>query len=94
MQQIHLSAGQKVVIDGGTYLGLIGGGQWLTLGPEGIFSSVPILQGGSPPVSLAAEPLMPGVLPLLKVSLDAAQQRHALISTRTSRCLICEAAQA
>lgn len=94
MQQIHISAGQQAVINGGTYMGLIGGGQWLILSPQGIFSSVPILQGGSPPVCLSAEPLMPGVLPLLKVSLDAAQQRHALISTRTSRCLICEAAQA
>lgn len=94
MQQIHLSAGQRVVINGGTHLGLMAGGQWLTLGPEGIFSSVPILQGGTAPVSLPAEPLMPGALPLLKVAFHAPQQRHALISTRASRCLICEAAQA
>ena len=94
LQQIHLSAGQQVVINGGTRLALMGGGQWLTLGPEGIFSSVPILQGGSPPMSMPAEPLMPGALPLLKVTFDAARQRHALISTRASRCLICEAAQA
>jgi type VI secretion system secreted protein VgrG len=70
------------------------GGQWLTLGPEGIFSSVPILQGGTAPVSMPAEPLMPGALPLLKVAFHAAQQRHALISTRASRCLICEATPA
>ena len=93
-QQLHFSAVQQVAISGGTYLALMGGGQWLTLGPEGIFSSVPILVGGAPPVSLPAEPLMPGALPLLKVTFDAAQQRHALISTRASRCLICEAAQA
>ncbi|MGH8329016.1 MAG: type VI secretion system tip protein VgrG [Pseudomonas fluorescens] len=93
-QQIHLSAGQQIVINGGARLALMGGGQWLTLGPEGIFSSVPILQGGSPPVSMLAEPLMPGALPLLKVTFDAVQQRRALISTRASRCLICEAAQA
>jgi type VI secretion system secreted protein VgrG len=93
-QQLHFSAVQQVAISGGTYLALMGGGQWLTLGPEGIFSSVPILVGGAPPVSLLAEPLMPGALPLLKVTFDAAQQRHALISTRASRCLICEAAQA
>lgn len=94
MQQLHFSAVQQVVINGGTHLAIMGGGQWLVLGPEGIFSSVPILVGGAPPVSLPAEPLMPGALPLLKVTFDAAQQRHALISTRTSRCLICEAAQA
>lgn len=94
MQQIHLNARQQIVINGGTYLGLVGGGQWLVMMPEGIFSSVPILQGGTPPVCLTAQPLMPGTLPLLKVTLDAAQQRHALISTRASRCLICEAAHA
>ncbi|MGW8466398.1 type VI secretion system Vgr family protein [Pseudomonas sp. CLCA07] len=93
-QQIHLSAGQQVVIDAGAHLTIKAGGQWLTLGPEGIFSSVPILEGGAPAVGMAAEPLMPGALPLLKVTFDTAQQRQALISTRASRCLICEAAQA
>ncbi|MCU1761193.1 type VI secretion system tip protein VgrG [Pseudomonas sp. 14P_8.1_Bac3] len=90
-QQLHFSALQTITLEGGTYLGLAGGGQWLVMGPEGIFSSVPILQGGSPPVNLRAEPVMPGDRPLLKVDFDAAQQRRALLSTRTSRCLICEA---
>lgn len=94
MQQIHLSAGHQVVISGGMHLALMAGGQWLTLGPEGIFSSVPIQQGGAPVVVLPAEPLMPGASPLPKVTFDTAQQRHALISTRASRCLICEADQA
>ena len=93
-QQIHLSAGQQVVIDGGARLSVQAGGHWLTLGPEGIFNSVPILEGGAPAVGLLAEPLMPGALPLLKVTFDAVQQRHALISTRASRCLMCEAAKA
>ena len=93
-QQIHLGAGQQIVIDGGTHLTIKAGGQWLTLGPEGIFSSVPILEGGAPAVGMPAVPLMPGALPLLKVTFDTVQQRHALISTRSSRCLICEAAQA
>ncbi|KAA0979147.1 type VI secretion system tip protein VgrG [Pseudomonas sp. ANT_J28] len=93
-RHIHLSAGQQVVIDGGALLTVQAGGHWLTLGPEGIFSSVPILVGGAPAVGISAEPLMPGALPLLKVTFDAVQQRHALISTRASRCLICEAAQA
>ncbi|WP_213938193.1 type VI secretion system tip protein VgrG [Pseudomonas sp. dw_612] len=93
-QQIHLSAGQQVVIDGGAHLTVKAGGQWLTLGPDGIFSSVPIVQGGVPADGLPAEPLMPGALPLLKVTFDAVKQRRALVSTRSSRCLICEAAQA
>ena len=93
-QQIHLGAGQQVVIDGGTHVTIKAGGQWLTLGPEGIYSSVAIVQGGAPALGMAAEPLVPGVLPLLKVAFDPVQQRHALVSTRASRCLICEAARA
>lgn len=93
-QQIHLSAGQQVVIDGGAHLTVKAGGHWLTLGPDGIFSSVAIVEGGAPATTMPAEPLMPGALPLLKVTFDPAQQRHALVATRSSRCLICEAAQA
>jgi type VI secretion system secreted protein VgrG len=93
-QEIHLGAGQQVVIDGGTHVTIKAGGHWLTLGPEGICSSVPIIQGGAPALGMAAEPLVPGALPLLKVAFDSIQQRHALMSTRASRCLICEAAPA
>jgi type VI secretion system secreted protein VgrG len=93
-QQVHLGAGQQAVIDSGTHLTVKAGGHWLTLGPDGICSSVPIVQGGAPAVGLAAEPLLPGALPLLKVKSDPVQQRHALVSTRSSRCLICEAARA
>ncbi|WP_448646507.1 type VI secretion system Vgr family protein [Pseudomonas mohnii] len=93
-QHVHLGAGQQVVIDGGAHVTIKAGGHWLTLGPEGIFSSVAIVEGGAPAVGLLAEPLVPGALPLLKVAFDAVQQRHALVSTRASRCLICEAAQA
>ncbi|MNN82687.1 hypothetical protein D3C81_1996470 [compost metagenome] len=93
-QHVHLGAGQQVVIDGGAHVTIKAGGHWLTLGPEGIFSSVAIVEGGAPAVALLAEPLVPGALPLLKVAFDAIQQRHALLSTRASRCLICEAAQA
>jgi type VI secretion system secreted protein VgrG len=93
-QQIHLGAGQQVVIDGGTHVTIKAGGHWLTLGPEGICSSVAIVQGGAPALGMAAEPLVPGALPLLKVAFDPVQQRHALVSTRASRCLICEAARA
>lgn len=93
-QHVHLGAGQQVVIDGGAHVTIKAGGHWLTLGPEGIFSSVAIVEGGAPAVGLLAEPLVPGALPLLKVAFDAVQQRHALLSTRASRCLICEAAQA
>ncbi|RON88530.1 type VI secretion system Vgr family protein [Pseudomonas fluorescens] len=93
-QQIRLGAGQQVVIDGGTHVTITAGGHWLTLGPEGICSSVPIVQGGAPALGMAAEPLVPGALPLLKVAFDPVQQRHAFVSARGSRCLACEAAHA
>ncbi|MEB0048566.1 MULTISPECIES: type VI secretion system tip protein VgrG [unclassified Pseudomonas] len=93
-QQIHLSSGQQIVIDAGAQLTIKAGGHWLTMGPDGVFSSVPIVQGGVPAMSLPAEPLIPGAVPLVRVIFDAAQQRHALMSTRRSRCLICEAAKA
>ncbi|MBV6821659.1 type VI secretion system tip protein VgrG [Pseudomonas sp. PD9R] len=93
-QQIHLSAEQQALIASGAHLTVKAGGHWLTLGPDGISSSVPILQGGAPASVMSAEPLMPGALPLLKLTFDPVQQRQALISNRTSRCLICEAARA
>lgn len=93
-QYLHLNAGQHVVIDGGLHLTMKAGGQWLTLGPDGIFSNLPIAQGGVPADGLPAEPLMPGAVPLLKLTFDVTQQRQALVSTRRSRCLICEAALA
>lgn len=93
-QQLHFGAGEQVVLNSGMQITLAAGGHWLTVGAAGIFSSTPIVQGGVPAVSLPAEPLLPGAAPLLKATFDAVQQRHALLTTRTSRCLICEAAQA
>ncbi|WP_025113324.1 type VI secretion system tip protein VgrG [Pseudomonas sp. H1h] len=93
-EQIHLGAGQQVVIDGGTHVTIKAGGHWLTLGPEGLCSSVPIVQGGAPAVGQPAEPLVAGALPLLKLTVDPLQQRINLLSNSTSRCLICEASPA
>jgi type VI secretion system secreted protein VgrG len=36
-----------VVIDGGTHATIQAGGHWINIGPEGIFSSVPIEVGGA-----------------------------------------------
>ena len=47
-QQFHVSAGQQVVIDGGASATIQAGGQWINIGPGGIFSSVPIEVGGAP----------------------------------------------
>lgn len=46
--QLHLGAGQQVVIDGGASATIQAGGHWMNIGPAGIFSSVPIQLGGAP----------------------------------------------
>lgn len=59
--QFHVSAGQQVVIDGGANATIQAGGQWINIGPGGIFSSVPIVVGGAPMAALSAAPVVPGL---------------------------------
>ncbi|MGP6417381.1 type VI secretion system Vgr family protein [Pseudomonas putida] len=59
--QIHVSAGQQVVIDGGASATIQAGGQWINIGPGGIFSSVPIVVGGAPMAAMSAAPVVPGL---------------------------------
>jgi type VI secretion system secreted protein VgrG len=62
-QQVHIQAGAQVVIEAGASLTLKAGGQHLLVTSAGIFSSCPILPGGSPApgvgMSLGA-PQLPG----------------------------------
>jgi len=59
--QIHISAGQQVVIDGGASATIQAGWQWINIGPGGIFSSVPIVVGGAPMAAMSAAPVVPGL---------------------------------
>ncbi|BCX65810.1 type VI secretion system tip protein VgrG [Pseudomonas izuensis] len=45
--QIRINAGSQIVIDGGAHATIQAGGHWINIGPEGIFSSVPIEVGGA-----------------------------------------------
>ena len=45
--QFRVNAGSQVVIDGGAHATIQAGGNWINIGPEGIFSSVPIEVGGA-----------------------------------------------
>ncbi|MEB0047702.1 MULTISPECIES: type VI secretion system tip protein VgrG [unclassified Pseudomonas] len=65
-QQIHIAAGQNMVIDGGASATLQAGGAWITLTSAGIFSSVPMQIGGQPLPLMAAAP----------VSLDGSKPPH------------------
>lgn len=53
-QQFHVSAGVQVVIDGGGSATIQAGGNWINIGPGGIFSSVPIKSGGAPVKAMTA----------------------------------------
>jgi type VI secretion system secreted protein VgrG len=61
-EQLHVSAGSQVVIDGGDSLTIQAGGHWITINASGIFSSVlsvvdgatkPVLEGSSAPMQQA-----------------------------------------
>jgi type VI secretion system secreted protein VgrG len=43
-----LNASQHVLIDGGVSATIQAGGHWINIGPDGIFSSVPVEVGGAP----------------------------------------------
>ncbi|MEB0182910.1 hypothetical protein QN366_23005, partial [Pseudomonas sp. CCC3.2] len=69
-QEVHIS-GENIVIDGGITLTLSINGQHLVLNPAGIFSSSPIICGGTPVPGTPAVPLSPdNSVPLSTDELD------------------------
>ncbi len=87
--QIHISAGQQVVIDGGASATIQAGGQWINIGPGGIFSSVPIVVGGAPMAALSAAPVVPG-LPEKLAAASAAMLTAAQIMSLKGDAPFCE----
>ncbi|MFJ4495892.1 type VI secretion system Vgr family protein [Pseudomonas atacamensis] len=87
--QIHISAGQQVVIDGGASATIQAGGQWINIGPGGIFSSVPIVVGGAPMAATSAAPVVPG-LPEKLVAAPAAILTAAQIMSLKGDAPFCE----
>jgi type VI secretion system VgrG family protein len=87
--QIHLSAGQQVVIDGGASATIQAGGQWINIGPGGIFSSVPIQVGGAPMAAMSAAPSVPG-LPTKLAAAPAAMLTAAQIMSFKGDAPFCE----
>lgn len=88
-QQFHVSAGQQVVIDGGASATIQAGGQWINIGPGGIFSSVPIQVGGAPMAAMAAVASSPDE-PLKLVAAPAALLSAAQILSLKSDAPFCE----
>lgn len=87
--QIHVSAGQQVVIDGGASATIQAGGQWINIGPGGIFSSVPIQVGGAPMTAMGAAPSVPG-LPAKLAAAPAAMLTAAQIMSFKGDAPFCE----
>jgi hypothetical protein len=87
--QIHISAGQQVVIDGGASATIQAGGQWINIGPGGIFSSVPIVVGGAPMAAMSAAPVVPG-LPEKLAAASAAMLTAAQIMSLKGDAPFCE----
>jgi type VI secretion system secreted protein VgrG len=60
----HVRAGQQVVIDGGASLSIQAGGHWINIGPDGIFCSTDIEEGGGlmPVMGAAAPKVTPAAL--------------------------------
>ncbi|PSS57010.1 type VI secretion system tip protein TssI/VgrG, partial [Pseudomonas sp. BBP2017] len=69
-QQVHLKAGAQVVLDAGASITLKGGGQHIVIGPGGIFSSVPIVLGGTPVLGVPAQQAL-SAIPMVAEALDA-----------------------
>lgn len=73
--EFRVNAGSQVVIDGGASATIQAGGHWITIGPEGIFSSVPIEVGGAliPAMGVSSAPVQGVALSMAqKLSLQSA----------------------
>jgi type VI secretion system secreted protein VgrG len=83
--QFQVSAGGQVVIDGGVRATIQAGGHWITIGPEGIFSSVPIEVGGAPAAVGGESPMSVPALALSKAQM-LSLQGAALFCEACERC--------
>jgi type VI secretion system secreted protein VgrG len=93
-QQAHVTA-SNVVIDAGMSLTLSAGGHHIVINAGGIFSSVPIIEGGAPLAGIASlQPLQAvgGIVPLVSATplsiVNSARQQAA------DYCPLCEACAA
>lgn len=81
--QFSINAGGQVVIDGGVRATIQAGGHWINIGPEGIFSSVPIVVGGAPMLAKgASSPEVPAV------ALSLAQKLN--LQGNAAFCAVCQ----
>jgi type VI secretion system secreted protein VgrG len=94
-QQVHLKAGVNLILDAGASLTLKAGGQHFVMDLGGIFSSVPIVQGGAPMVGIPAQravAALPGSTEVLVVPSLAAQVPALIQAARQAApiCAVCQ----
>ncbi|WP_411391647.1 type VI secretion system tip protein TssI/VgrG [Pseudomonas sp. MPB23] len=92
--QAHVTA-TNVVIDAGMSLTLEAGGQFIVINSGGIFSSVPIVQGGAPIAGIPAQQAL-SVLPMVAEALVAPSlvtQTSALIQAARHAAPVCAVCQ-
>ncbi|WP_339457496.1 MULTISPECIES: type VI secretion system Vgr family protein [unclassified Pseudomonas] len=92
--QAHVTA-TNVVIDAGMSLTLEAGGQFIVINSGGIFSSVPIVQGGAPVAGIPAQQAL-SVIPMVAEALVAPSlvtQTSALIQAARHAAPVCAVCQ-
>jgi type VI secretion system secreted protein VgrG len=94
-QQVHLKAGVNLILDAGASLTLKAGGQHFVMDLGGIFSSVPIVQGGAPMVGIPAQravAALPGSTEALVLPSLAAQVPALIQAARQAApiCAVCQ----
>ena len=90
----HVTA-SNVVVDAGMSLTLSAGGHHIVITPGGIFSSVPIVQGGAPMAGVPAQPAL-SVIPVVAevvVAPSLATQTSALIQAARHAAPVCAVCQ-
>ncbi|WP_368491733.1 type VI secretion system tip protein VgrG [Pseudomonas sp. Hg5Tf] len=94
-QQVHLKAATQVILDAGASITLKGGGQHIVIGPGGIFSSVPIVLGGTPVMGVPAQQAL-SAIPMVTqalVALPRVTQGAALIQAAQQAAPVCAVCQ-
>lgn len=98
-QQVHLAAGQHMIVDATLSTTIKAGGHWISITPAGIFTSVPVMLGGTPMPGMSAMPIPPTSLvkrvavpgapstPVSEIAVQALRDEFRLQPSRCEECV-------
>jgi len=93
-QQVHLKSGAHLILDAGASITVKGGGQHIVIGPGGIFSSVPIVLGGTPASGVPLQQALAAVSMLSEsAALSRVGQKAALMQAAEQAAPLCAVCQ-